>query len=113
MAVLTTLVLASALSVPAPYEVQEMQQFNGKTVILAAYVSPDAVGHNLLIVRNGAGKTLWKRYLGWKYHIESVNKNITVRTVRPDRRTFLKVFDLQTGEKLGEREVVEATPTQP
>ena len=113
MPLLTRLALASALSIPAPYEVQETQPFNGKTVILAAYVSPDSVGHSLLIMRDRAGKTLWKHYLGWKYHLESSNKNVTVRTLQPDHMTFVQVFDAQTGKKLSESKFVEVTPTSP
>ena len=113
MAVLTTLVLASALSVPAPYEVQEMQQFNGKTVILAAYVSPDAVGHSLLIVRDRAGRTLWKHYLGWKYHLDIEGRSLAVRTLLPNGQTLLRFFDETTGENFGTNRFVDVPKFSP
>lgn len=77
---------------------QETQPRASSTVILAAYVSPDAVGHSLLVVRDRGGKTLWKRNLGWKYHLEAGGGNtVTVRTLLPDGQTWARTFNAQTG----------------
>ncbi|WP_147364125.1 hypothetical protein [Deinococcus cavernae] len=113
MPLLTMLALASTLTVPAPYEVQETQQFNRKTVILAAYVSPDGVGHSLLIVRDGAGKTLWKHHLGWKYHLDIEGRSLAVRTLLPNGQTLLRFFDETTGENFGTNRFVDVPKFSP
>lgn len=111
---LSALLTAAALTVPAPYQVQETQPRASSTVILAAYVSPDAVGHSLLVVRDRAGKTLWKRNLGWKYHLEAGGGNtVTVRTLLPDGQTWARTFNAQTGAPLGDRRFVDLTDFSP
>lgn len=110
---ITTLTLAAFLSVPAPYEVQETQQLNGKTVILAAYVSPDAVGHSLLIVRDKQGKALWKHDLGWKYHLDITGRSLAVRTLLPYGQTLLRFFNETTGEIVASNRFADLTKFSP
>lgn len=113
MTFLTMLALVSALSVPAPYEVQETRRFNGKTIILAAYVSPEGVGHSLLIMRDGTGKTVWKHNLGWKYHLDIDGKSLAVRTLLPDGQTLLRFFDERTGKNFATNRFVDLTKFSP
>ena len=106
---LLALLTTAAPAVPAPYEVQETQRRGPSTLILAAYVSPDAVGHSLLILRDASGKTRWKHYLGWKYHLHKDQKALSVRTLLPDGQTLLKFFDEKTGENYATNRFVDLT----
>ncbi len=113
---LLALLTAAALSVPASYQVQDTQKRGPDTVILAAYVSPDAVGHSLLLMRDGAGKTRWKQYLGWKYRIDEASKpgEVSVTTLLPggSATNLTQTLDAATGKRLGVFRWIRAVPTK-
>lgn len=103
----------AALHLPAPYEVQETQRRGNHTIILAAYVSSDAIGHSLLILRDERGRTLWKQYLGWKYRLETDQKVIAARTLLPDGKTRIRLFDEKTGQPYATNTFVDLTGHSP
>lgn len=106
----------AGLALPLPYKLQDSRTQGDRQFILASFVQRGTGrAYSLLLARHTqSGRTLWKQNLGWKFEFaEGWNAPGTVALRHLEGRdTFLYVFRIRDGRRVGTSRFIEATPTR-